>query len=302
MPITTPPQEKAEVKTFSQQTNPIAQSYLNGCSIRLENGVKIEMQQLVNLAFEAGEKIMQIYGEDFDVNYKEDNSPLTRADTESNEIICQKLQADYPQIAIVSEESRQLSFSERKHKKYVWFIDPLDGTKEFLKKSGEFTVNIGLVENGTPILGVVNIPALKMTYFAAKGRGAFKLDHKTKQLTSLHVAKFSNDEPNLRLVVSLSHRSKETDEFVARFKNPTCVSAGSSLKLLMVAEGSADIYPRIAPTMEWDTCAAHAIVLESGGRCINSDTNESLSYNKENLRNPYFVCHGHCKENSMAQD
>lgn len=264
--------------------------------LTLENGDQISLGKLVALAKKAGEKIMEIYNSGFEVEWKSDQSPLTSADNASNEIICQALTKMHPTIKIISEESKQLPYTERKDEKYVWLVDPLDGTKEFIKKTGEFTVNIGLCENGVPILGVVNIPAQNVTYFAASKKGAFKIDHKNNQVTPLHISSFSSAQTGLRLVVSLSHNSKETEDFVSKFNCPSCISAGSSLKLLMVSEGAADIYPRLAPTMEWDTCAAHAIVLEAGGYCVDANTKLSLSYNKENLKNPHFVCYGNWKE------
>lgn len=264
--------------------------------VSLSQGEQISVQKLVSLAKEAGDKIMEIYSDGFQVELKNDRSPITTADNASNEIICRALNQMHPNIKIISEESKQLPYSERKDETYVWLVDPLDGTKEFIKKTGEFTVNIGLCENGVPILGVVNIPAQEVTYFAAHNKGAFKLDHKTNEITPLHISSFSSNQSGLRLVVSISHGSKATEDFVLKFIHPHCVSAGSSLKFLMVSEGAADIYPRLAPTMEWDTCAAHAIVLEAGGQCVDAETKVSLTYNKENLRNPHFVCYGDWKE------
>lgn len=252
----------------------------------------ISFAELFQIAFEAGEKIMEVYHSTIDVDYKEDSSPLTQADLQANEHICSYLKKHHPHIPIISEELDQTTYEARLKEDLVWLVDPLDGTKEFINRRDEFTVNIGLCDQGVPVMGVVHAPALKETYFAAKGQGAFKIDHETKTLYPIHVSTYSLKDPNLRLVVSISHPSQETSDFVEQFKSPNCSSFGSSLKLLKVAEGQADIYPRFAPTMEWDTCAAHAILKEAGGICVNPNTDEELTYNKPNLRNTYFVCYG----------
>lgn len=260
--------------------------------ILLENSENIDLKELVHLAYLAGEKILEIYHQDFEVSYKEDNSPLTLADLAANTLICSFLKNHFLKIPIISEELKEVPYQERKNEKYLWLIDPIDGTKEFVKRTGEFTVNIGLVENGEPILGVVNIPCQNITYFAAKERGAYKINHQTNKITPIFVNSFKESSPHLKLVVSVSHPSKETEAFVSKYTSPGLIAAGSSLKLLKVAEGSADIYPRLGPTSEWDTGAAHAILKEAGGICITADTLEPLHYNKENLKNPFFICYG----------
>lgn len=246
---------------------------------------KINIDEIKNIALSAGRLIMQIYEKDFSVEYKDDNSPLTQADTKSNELICDRLKSLYPEIPIMSEENKQVAYEIRKDWDCYWCIDPIDGTKEFIKKNGEFTVNIALICKGEPVLGVVYAPALQELYFAKKAEGAYK--------NGQRLPLYTNDNPKQKLsvVASKSHLSSETQAFIDSLdaKEIEQVSKGSSLKLCMVAEGSADIYPRLAPTMEWDTAAADAIVREAGKMTYQFESQEPLMYNKENLLNPWFV-------------
>jgi len=248
---------------------------------------KIDLEVIVAIAQDAGNAIMEIYNRDFQVDYKDDKSPLTEADTKSNEIICQALETAYPEIPLLSEENKAVDYDTRKDWEYFWLIDPIDGTKEFIKKNGEFTVNIALIHNDTPVLGVVYAPALCDMYKAKKGGGAFK----NGQRLPLEVNE--TPEKSLRVVASKSHLSEETQAFIDDVAKGTesieQVSKGSSLKLVMVAEGSADIYPRLAPTMEWDTGAADAIVRESGKMTYQHDSDRPIVYNKKDLLNPWFV-------------
>ena len=246
---------------------------------------EIDLEKIVAIAKEAGEAIMKIYKKDFTVEYKDDKSPLTEADTKSNEIICSTLEKLYPNIPIMSEENKQTEYEVRKKWEYYWCIDPIDGTKEFIKKNGEFTVNIALIHKDTPVLGVVYAPAIDEMYKAKKGQGAFK----NNQKLPLHVNKTPQEK--LRVVASKSHLSEETQAFIDALdtKETEQKSKGSSLKLCMVAEGVADIYPRLAPTMEWDTAAADAIVRESGKMTYQKENKQPLVYNKKNLLNPWFV-------------
>ena len=245
----------------------------------------VRLEDVVSVAKKAGNAIMRIYKKDFSIEYKDDKSPLTEADTKANEIICSSLEKLYPSIPIMSEENKQADYEERKEWGYYWCIDPLDGTKEFVKKNGEFTVNIALIHKDTPVLGVVYAPVLGDMYSAKKGEGAFKNDEK------LPLQVNTNPKEKLFVVVSKSHLSQETQEFIDSLDTKTVqqVSKGSSLKLCMVAEGVADIYPRLAPTMEWDTAAADAIVREAGKMTYQLKNNQPLIYNKENLLNPWFV-------------
>ncbi len=248
---------------------------------------KIDLEVVVDIAQKAGDTIMEIYNRDFKVDYKDDKSPLTEADTKSNEIICEALAKAYPEIPLLSEENKAETYDVRKHWEYFWLIDPIDGTKEFIKKNGEFTVNIALIHKDTPILGVVYAPALKDMYKAKQGEGAFKNNQK------LPLTVNNSPEKSLTIVASKSHLSEETQELIdhltSNIQHPTFISKGSSLKLVMVAEGSADIYPRLAPTMEWDTAAADAIVRESGKMTYQFKEGVPVVYNKENLLNPWFI-------------
>ena len=259
---------------------------------------QINIQDIINIAKEAGDAILKIYEQDFQIDYKDDKSPLTEADIKSNEIICNALTNLYPNIPILSEENKEVPYSDRKDWEYFWLIDPIDGTKEFIKKNGEFTVNIALIHKDMPVLGVVYAPVLNDMYYAKKGDGAYK------NRKSLPLKQNTQPEKQLSVVASKSHLSEETQDFIDRLRLSTkelsLVSKGSSLKLCMVAEGTADIYPRLAPTMEWDTAAAHAIVLGAGKEVYQYQENFlsedakllPVVYNKENLLNPWFVVRG----------
>jgi 3'(2'), 5'-bisphosphate nucleotidase len=247
----------------------------------------LSIQSINEIAIKAGQAIMTIYAQDFKIFEKEDQSPLTEADQKANEIIMNELSTHYPNIPILSEEGKNIPYEERKNWDYYWCVDPLDGTKEFIKKNGEFTVNIALIHKNTPVLGSVYAPALETLYFAKKNEGAFKSVN--EQTVKLPLERLDNV---YRVVASRSHLSDETVVFVEELKKEhgdvEFISKGSSLKICLVAENEAQCYPRLAPTMEWDTAAAHAIVLESG-RQINIYDGGPMIYNKENLLNPWFV-------------
>lgn len=243
----------------------------------------IEIKEIIEIASKAGSSIMEIYCKDFKVEYKNDSSPLTEADLKSNEIICSCLKKMYPNIPIMSEENKEIEYSQRKGWEYYWCIDPIDGTKEFIKKNDEFTINIALIHKDTPVLGVVYAPALGEMYWAKKGEGAYK-NNKRLPLQK-------NQKEKLFVVASKSHLSRETQEFIDKLDAQEIIqiSRGSSLKLCMVAEGVADIYPRLAPTMEWDTAAADAIVRESNKMTYQYESDKPITYNKKDLLNPWFV-------------
>jgi len=252
----------------------------------------IDIDKICEVARDAGSCIMDIYNSDFDVTYKSDHSPLTEADRAANLQIMNFLEASYPNIPIISEENKEVSYKDRSDWDEFWLVDPLDGTKEFIKRNGEFTVNIALIRKGDPVLGVVYQPAKDILYFAERGSGSFK-----KSAASEPV-KISNDVHymdlnEVKVVASRSHLTEEVNEFVQGLerigKKVNMVSVGSSLKLCLVAEGAANVYPRFGPTMEWDTGAAQAVVMESGRRVINRETNDILKYNKFSLRNPRFI-------------
>ena len=236
-------------------------------------------------AKKAGEKILQIYGEDFSVSYKEDKSPLTIADQQANDIIESYLLKT--NIPILSEEGKLTEYKNRKNWKLLWIVDPLDGTKEFVKRNGEFTVNIALVKNGKPILGVIFVPVKGWLYYGSSNGSYREIDEKKVKLP------LENKSTNFKVVGSRSHQSPETikyfDDIKKRKKNVEIVSMGSSLKICLVAEGSADVYPRFAPTMEWDTAAGHAIAKHAGKKLIDLKTNQEMVYNRERLTNNWFI-------------
>lgn len=251
----------------------------------------MEIQALLILAIQAAEEgcreILKVYSSgDFKEEAKGDQSPLTLADRNAHHKIASILEATG--LPILSEEGKGVPYSERKSWSYFWMVDPLDGTKEFIKRNGEFTVNIALIHSGVPILGVVAVPVTHEIYYATAGGGAYVrkdgVDHKLDKRPKVNL-----QQEGLRVVASRSHMNDETRDFINSLRNPDLVSAGSSLKFMLLANGQADVYPRYAPTMEWDTAAAHAIVKETGFDVIRYGTNDPLLYNKENLLNPYFL-------------
>lgn len=243
---------------------------------------------VVSIARSAGEEIMDVYRNgDIDTFKKEDGSPLTEADLASHRIIVKGLEEIVPNWPILSEESAVVPFAERRSWKRYWLVDPLDGTKEFLQKTGEFTVNIALIEERIPVLGVVYAPAIGKIYYAVRGTGAFcEMGGKVQRLA---VAQRCGGI--IRVVASRSHRGEKLDAFLEKIGEFEAVSMGSALKFCMIAEGSADIYPRLSPTMEWDTAAAQCIVEEAGGQLVDLSGNR-LQYNKVDLHNPEFAAYG----------
>ena len=252
--------------------------------------------EVCDIAEAAGAVILDVYkaSEGMVIEKKADDSPLTIADQKANRIICDRLEQLDPLFPIVSEENKEIPYETRKNFEYSWLVDPLDGTKEFIKRNGEFTVNIALVHEGRTVLGVVYIPVTNETFWAAKGEGAYQRIDATDK--PLHAASFKMKDAGLKLVCSRSHLNDETQTFVDGFESPELVSRGSSLKFLILAQGEAHIYPRLAPTMEWDTGAAQIILEEAGGKVISAATNNALDYNKENLRNPHFIAYGAVQE------
>ena len=261
----------------------------------LSHNLKAALQASLN----AGKAIMLVYDTVFDVEYKDDKSPLTKADKQANDIINSFLIPT--NIPIISEENKQIDFTIRKNWKTCWVVDPVDGTKEFVKRNGEFTVNIALITNQKPVLGVIYVPATKILYAAeVVSKTAFKVELKTHKTNTNDVLDQSqallpksNSKELIRVVGSRSHMSDETSEFIEALKldgnQVEIVSKGSSLKFCLIAEGNADVYPRFAPTMEWDTAAGQAICNAVGVEVISKETNEPLLYNKENLLNPWFL-------------
>ena len=247
-----------------------------------------------NVSIEAGKEILNFYNNDIEVTHKEDLSPLTKADLASNKIILESLTKLNSNIPILSEESL-VDWSIRKNWKKYWLVDPLDGTKEFIKKNGEFTVNIALIEDNNPILGVVYVPAKSLLYLAEKNKGSFKTNTKDKleNLKGIQKILVSSQTNRARVIGSRSHSNATFDNWVKeKFPNADIVQAGSSLKFCLIAEGEADIYPRFGPTSEWDIAAGHMIVNEAGGK-IRTFQNDSIKYNtKENIINPEFYAIG----------
>jgi 3'(2'), 5'-bisphosphate nucleotidase len=240
------------------------------------------------IAAEAAEAILKIYEQaDFQVDLKADTSPLTQADLASHQCIVSCLQALTPDLPVLSEESGNITYQERQHWSTFWLVDPLDGTREFIKRNGEFTVNIALIHNHRPVLGVVHVPVLHLTYWAAAGQGAFKTEGDVT--ARLHASAALGQA--MKVVASRSHAGPETQAFLDNLRQDydlDVVSKGSALKLCLVAEGAADLYPRLGPTMEWDTAAAQCVVEQAGGR-VTTFQNKSLAYNKANLLNPFFI-------------
>jgi 3'(2'), 5'-bisphosphate nucleotidase len=240
----------------------------------------------------ANDEVLKVYNTDFTHLSKDDKSPLTQADLNSNKIIIdrlEKLNKELNQdILIISEENQNLDYKQRKEYDLCWLVDPLDGTKEFIKKNGEFTTNIGLVKGNKPIFGIVGVPCKNTIYYGGPEYGSFEVINKITY--KIRVKKFDDEDENLIIIGSKSHMNKETEDFINRYKNPQFISKGSSIKLLLVAKGDAHIYPRIAPTMEWDTCAADAIVRGAGGKTYQYNNGLEMVYNKVNLLNPFFVC------------
>lgn len=251
----------------------------------------IELAGLLAATKQAGEVILEVYARDFDVEYKGDDSPLTEADKAANAVLMEFLRGSYPEIPIISEENKADDYAVRKEWKRFWLVDPLDGTKEFIKKNGEFTVNVALIEDGAPILGVVYRPTTETFHLGAVGEGAWRISEGKE--TPLTPQPHYSSLEKVRVVASRSHLTPEVEQFVADLKaagkDVEFLSAGSSLKLCLVAEGAADVYPRFGPTMEWDTGAAHAVALAAGRQVNNHETGAALAYNKENLLNPYFI-------------
>jgi len=237
------------------------------------------------IAIEAGRCILDIYGRGFEVTQKADRSPVTEADHAAHALISERLAALTPGIPILSEESAGVRFPLRATWTRFWLVDPLDGTKEFISRNGEFTVNIALVENGRPTLGVVHVPVLGTTYSACHGKGAHK-EYPDGRSHPIRVRSNAGVRP--MVVASRSHASPEIKMFLEAIGPHDLVSMGSALKLCLIAEGGADVYPRLGPTMEWDTAGAQCVVECAGGRVCDLH-GRTLTYNKADLHNPWFV-------------
>ena len=260
--------------------------------------ITAQLHTAIEAALKAGERILEIYhNEDFDVDFKSDDSPLTKADTASHQIIMKYL--EQTGIPVLSEEGKSIAYENRKDWEYLWIVDPIDGTKEFIKKNGEFTVNIALVHKQVPILGVIYLPVLQELFYAAQGMGAFKaigISPETELQTALDAGlqlPLEQPERPYTAVASKSHLSPETLDYIKSLEvehgKVAMISKGSSLKLCMVAEGVADCYPRFAPTMEWDTAAGNAICSYAGKQVIDWENKQEMRYNREQLLNNWFL-------------
>ena len=273
--------------------------------------MEIQYEKLILTALlaakRAGEAILDVYGSDFAVEQKDDKSPLTLADKRSHEIIMdvleQTITVNNSTVPVLSEEGRSIPFEERKEWEYFWLVDPLDGTREFVNRNGEFSVNIALIRNHKPVLGIIYIPVKDVFYFAAIDFGTYKLENSESLFDNLSIKELlnksqrlplaNNDKSSFTVIGSRSHTSEEFTEFVKLLNEKhgkvEFISSGSSLKLCLVAEGIADVYPRFGPTMEWDTAAGQAIVEQAEGSVMDIQTREPLRYNKEDLLNPFFI-------------
>lgn len=254
----------------------------------------VQLEQIIEISKKAGEAILEVYNSaDFDVETKDDNSPLTKADKLSHEIITKELKSIHPfihssmqPIPLLSEEGKEIPYEERKDWERFWLVDPLDGTKEFIKRNGEFTVNIALIENGKPVLGVIHVPVTNETYYGSVEEGAYKIDS-NGEVNKISVSDKNFDE-EINVVQSRSHSGDEENEFYSNYKIKKRLSKGSSLKICLIAEGKAELYFRGGPTWEWDTAAGHAIMNAAGGILMNKDKSE-LTYNKKIPKNSGFI-------------
>lgn len=240
-------------------------------------------QIAITAAEKAAEKVLEIYhSQSLDLTYKEDDSPLTLADTLSNKIITEYL--SQTQLPIVSEESNIAAYRARKHYELFWLIDPLDGTKEFVNRNGEFTINIALIKNEVPVFGVVHCPCQEKLFYGGAQKGVFiKKKNKTTSITPPKKSKVA------KIAVSRSHLNQETLAYINRKEQSEIIRMGSSLKFMSIVEGKATIYPRFGPTMEWDVAASHAILKGIQIEVLDAELNTPLRYNKENLLNPHFI-------------
>jgi len=255
------------------------------------------LKKAIAASISAGAEIMDVYNQDFDVDFKADKSPLTLADRRAHETICRSLhETGFP---VLSEEGKDIPYETRKNWEKYWLVDPLDGTKEFVKRNGEFTVNIALVVGGKPEMGVIYVPVSRLLYFASPSAGAFKTSVPAENIQIDRILAGASPLPlksspeKLTIVGSRSHMSPETNDFIDNLRKTTpeieFISIGSSLKLCLVAEGKAHVYPRFGPTMEWDTAAGQAIVEKSGGVVMKTDGIDPVRYNKPDLLNPWFI-------------
>lgn len=255
---------------------------------------KAMLDKIIPIAKCAGEAILSVYrGDDFDVQIKGDESPLTKADLAAHEVIEKSLAEAFPLVPCLSEESAEISFEERKKWDACFIVDPLDGTKEFIARNDDFTVNIALIESGRPVLGVIYVPVFDTYYYAARGVGAFKkIGDNPAQKISIRKLQKKDGKNHFTVVASRRHGVDKVERLCQNFASYDLTSRGSSLKMCLVAEGEADLYPRLALTSEWDTAAAQSIVEEAGGQLLQLDFSPMTYNQKESLLNPFFLVLG----------
>lgn len=247
---------------------------------------------IVSILTEASDVIKKIYwSRDFSTEIKSDQSPVTTADIKSHEYIIHELASLYPEIPIVSEESELPPYDVRKKWEYFWLLDPLDGTKEFLKRTGEFTINLALIHKTKSVAGFINIPLQEKTFFAVKDLGAYCYKSDGAH-TPLQVSTFNLNKKGIKVVASRNHKDKKTQVYIDALNEPEIIEKGSALKFISIALGEADYYPRMINIMEWDTAAGQIIIEEAGGSFVNAETGQPLSYNKAEMYNPYFIASG----------
>ena len=241
------------------------------------------IEQLIEISKEAGEAILKVYNADFDYQIKEDLSPLTKADILSHKIICERLKVLTPDIPILSEENSDIPFNIKSLWKQYWLVDPLDGTKEFINRNGEFTVNIALINNNEPVFGVIYIPTHNRLFWGSRNHGSYEINNDIGE-KKIHVS----DKDLKKIVCSRSHSNPEFNNFLDKLDTYKTMKIGSSLKFCLIANGEIDIYPRLGPTSEWDIAAGEAILRSAGG-CIIDLEGKNIIYNKKNIINPSFI-------------
>lgn len=259
-----------------------------------------EVRLLQKAMESAGEAILEIYHNlsGFGTSYKADSTPVTDADLASNRILTEFLQDTFAGLPVISEESDPLPWSVRKNTSKVWLVDPMDGTREFLNRTGEFTINIGLVENGKAVGGFVYVPVTGRFYYGLTGEGSFEVTSEGRR--KLMVSRYSMQSEGIRVVMSRTHTEPATMEYLARLRRPKTIYLGSALKFIALAEGQADYYPRMLSIMEWDTAAGQVLIEEAGGSLVDAATGSPLVYNKKSFHNPYFIASGLVVDDSQT--
>jgi 3'(2'), 5'-bisphosphate nucleotidase len=260
------------------------------------NPEDFHIQPVIHLLREAGAQIMEYYTKgEYHYDSKHDHSPVTSADLDSDKLITEGLNHFFPDIPVVSEESGAHDYDVRKHSKILWLLDPLDGTREFMTRTGDFSINLALIENQKPVLGFVYLPVTEEIYVGISGHGSYMLNSFGEK-TSLTVNKFSLNSPGIRMIKSRHQTDTKTDEYISSFDKPDIQEMGGALKFLSIARGDADYYPRMSHIMEWDIAAGQVIIEEAGGKLVDMESGLPLTYNKPALKCPYFIASGQISE------